>query len=611
MTSTALPVKVSSPTAPPNDSYRAAIEAFGEVAEALRGHSELDQLLHVISRKICELVGVERCSVYMHDREAGVYRGQVGHPNPKANDPLMKRLVCGVPGDRFTQQIVETKAPLAIRDAQRDPRTVRSAMRDWGVRSMLGVPMVLRDEVIGLIFLDTREELHPFSPLDEELSSAFAGLAAVAVSQCELIAELSASHDTMARQNQALRKVAAVDDRFTKLVVSGGSLPEVAAAVTELTDKPCAIFDTEMLCLAAAGDDCPAVPGTRHLLTEPEVAAAIAAVEPQSPAVIGPFRRLGLAERMLICPVTVRDSRIATLVLFARGSGLRSGDALIGRRVAGIVALEINAERRAAAAEWNARSALAAQLLRGSHDMPSVERRANYLGVRLEHPHVVCLFGARDSEELELPDPETISRSLAERASDLTILATGAVEGVALIAEVPAASTLHESIDLLREMVAEVCVELDPDRRLAVGLSRSCRGVDDFLRGYDQARQVFNCMSLTSEVALGADDLGPGRLFLAAASTEEALRYADDALGSLTEPDAPPELLETLVAYFDEARSIRRSAVRLNVHENTVRHRLTRIEEATGLEVSLESDDQLTAQIALLVLHLRKELPTA
>lgn len=610
MTSTALRPEASPPAVGPADSFRAAIEAFGEVAEALRARSELDELLHVISRKICELVGVERCSVYMHDREAGVYRGQVGHPNPKANDPLMKRLVCGVPGDRFTQQIVETRAPFAIRDAQRDPRTVRSAMRDWGVRSMLGVPMVLHDEVIGLIFLDTREELHAFTPLDEELSSAFAGLAAVAVSQCELIAELSESHDTMARQNLALRKVAAVDDRFTNLVVSGGSLPEVAAAVTELTDKPCAVFDAEMRCLAAAGEGCPAEPGARHPLAEPEVAAAIAAVEPQSPSVIGPFRHLGLTERMLVCPVTVRDSRIATMVMFEGSGSLRGGDALIGRRVASIVALEINSERRAVAAEWNARSALAGQLLRGSHDVASVQRRANYLGIRLEQPHVVCLFGACGDEELGLPEPETISRALAGRAPDLTILTSGAVEGIALIAEVPEAPTVREGIELLRGMVAEVCVELAPDRRLVAGLSSSCRGVKDFLRGYDQARQVFKCMPLTSETALSADDLGPGRLFLASASTEEALRYADDALGALTDPDAPPELLETLVAYFEEARSIRRSAVRLDVHENTVRHRLTRIEEATGLEVSVESEDQLTAQIALLVLHLRKELPT-
>jgi DNA-binding PucR family transcriptional regulator len=64
------------------------------------------------------------------------------------------------------------------------------------------------------------------------------------------------------------------------------------------------------------------------------------------------------------------------------------------------------------------------------------------------------------------------------------------------------------------------------------------------------------------------------------------------------------DLLQTLRVFFDSSRSVRRSAERLGVHENTIRYRLARVEEHTGLAVASSSEDQLTMQLALLILRL-------
>jgi hypothetical protein len=61
--------------------------------------------------------------------------------------------------------------------------------------------------------------------------------------------------------------------------------------------------------------------------------------------------------------------------------------------------------------------------------------------------------------------------------------------------------------------------------------------------------------------------------------------------------------------FFDCGRSVRRSALELGVHENTIRYRLARIEDATGLAFGTSSDDEFTAQVALLVLRLDGALP--
>ena len=55
--------------------------------------------------------------------------------------------------------------------------------------------------------------------------------------------------------------------------------------------------------------------------------------------------------------------------------------------------------------------------------------------------------------------------------------------------------------------------------------------------------------------------------------------------------------------------SIRRCAVRLGVHENTIRYRLARIEELTGMPVTHDPDAQLRARLSMLVLMLQGRVP--
>ncbi len=608
---------ISAPTAgaagggePPQPAYREAINAFAEVALALSRAIDRDELLHMVARKMCELVGVDRCTLHLVDDETGLFRGQVGHAD-RDIDSLVKRLTGGFEADGLTKEIVRTRAPVVIRDARKDPRPVKSTIRTWGVRSIMGVPILLGDDVIGYFLLDSENESRDFTDLEQELASAFAKLAAVAISQRELVGELRASNATVARRNQALQRAAAADTRFTRLVISGGSLPEIAAIVAEMTKKPCAILDPQMHSLAAEAAGYPILAGP--LAESAEMERAIAGLAADRPSIIGPFAESGLLLRLLAAPVIVRDARWGVLLLAEHGGRFTDFDALIARRAASIVALEMSAERRAALAEWNARAALAAELIRGNRDIADVERRASFLGIRLDQPHVLCLVTGRDGGE-RLPDAEAIASAVSARSPELSILATGVLEGIAMIVDLPED---EPTPDGLRDGSSSRCARrsgaLEAGGELVVGLSSRCVGAADYVRAYDQARQVAACVDAycpPGEIeVLSADDLGPGRLLLAGSDPAEGRRFAEEAVGPLLGGEAPAELLETLVAFFDSGRSVRRTALGLEVHENTIRYRLGRVAELTGLKVAVDSDAQLQVQIALLVLRLQGEMP--
>jgi sugar diacid utilization regulator len=591
--------------------YREAITAFADVAVALREAIDRDELLHLVARKMSGLIGVSRCSLYLRDEDTGFYRGQVGHADSDIDAAVKRLTIGGLEADTFTREIVRTREPVVMQDALHDPRAVRSTIRTWRVRSIMGVPMVLHDEVIGIFLLDSEEKTRRFSEVDQDLASAFAELAAAAISQAELIGELRQSRDTVARQNKAFRRATAVDDRFTELVISGGSLREIAAAVTELTRKHCMIYDAEMQYLTSSNEDEGDGQLDQAVLEAPEVAA----VPGDRPSAIGPFPKLGIYSRLLVSPVTVSDDRWATLVMVEQGSAFNAFDMLIARRVASIIALEMSAERRATLAEWNARSSLAAELIRGNRDVAHVERRADFLGLRLDQPHVVCLVTWRDGDELQLPEAETVAAEVSRCAGGASILATGVVEGIALIIDLPEGRPTPTAIDEIKEHVRTACEALDPHGRLVAGLSMRCVSAADYVRAYEQTRQVVSCIDMycpPGEVrVLSADDLGPGRLLLAGTEPGEARRFTEEALGGLLGEGVPAELLQTLVCFFESGRSVRRSATTLGVHENTIRYRLTRVEQLTGLDIGADCDAQLSAQIALLVLRLQGSLTPA
>jgi sugar diacid utilization regulator len=613
----------SEPTDEPGSlsAYRKAVRAFGEVAGALNDAQDSDALLRLIGRHLCELVGISRCSVYLRDPESQLFRGQVGWARSwqgrsfEESDARIKRLIAGTEADAFTREIVETRRPVVVADAQSDPRLIHATMQAWGVRSMLGVPMVLGGEVIGIVFLDDAERRHEFTPAESEIASMFADLAAVAISRAEMTARLRKSLRTVAKQNELLQNAADMDDRLTSLVLTGSNLAEIADAVAELTGKPCEIYDVEHRRLATGtppGDEDGAAwrPLDRAARDHLAVQAAVDALGEKGSGVIGPFPEEGFEHRYLVAPIVTRDEVWGSLAIIEYGRAFGALDAHIARRAATNVALELVAERRAANAEWDARASLAGDLIRGTSDITAVTRRAEYLGVDLGAPHVVCLV--RVQREGTLPSIAEVAGAFAARAPSRGALAAPVAEGIVVIARLDERLAESEPVRAAREMAEGVLDDLGWDKAALIAIGPRCTSAEGYARAYEEARQVMSCLKTFAEgdrsVVLATDDLGPGRLFLASSTPAEADRFVRDALGALVTSDdaALADVLETLQVFFESSRSVRRAAQRLNVHENTIRYRLARIKELTGLAIGSDANDELTAHLALLILRMQR-----
>lgn len=269
--------------------------------------------------------------------------------------------------------------------------------------------------------------------------------------------------------------------------------------------------------------------------------------------------------------------------------------------------------RGAAEAEWQAAESLLSDLVHGNRHGVPLEARANLADVSLSRPHVLVLVTGRE-RRTPPPSSREVSGAFAAAGGHVSVLATGTAGGVVAMVPVPD-GPVRGVIDAVRELVASALQRLSAAGLLVGAVSTICRSPDDYAGAYSEIREVAGLAQRMpgedANTVLAVDDFGAGRLLLRGNDRHIAERFVVDALGSLLDPDDKKQvdLLMTLATFLGLSRNVRRCAQRLGVHENTIRYRLACIEEMTGLAVSVDSDAQLTVQLALLVLRLQGRLP--
>ena len=94
----------------------------------------------------------------------------------------------------FVLTATTTRLPVAIDDCASDPRCVPEVQGRFGVRSVLCIPLIVRDEVIGVVFFNHHAEAVKFEPRTVD----FAGKLAAAISAALENAQLYAAQQRIA-----------------------------------------------------------------------------------------------------------------------------------------------------------------------------------------------------------------------------------------------------------------------------------------------------------------------------------------------------------------------------------------------------------------------------
>src|SRR6201994_4870602 len=185
---------------------RRAFTALSRVSPTAAAVTCIDDLLRLVAERVADLVGVERCSVYLREERANLFRGCVGCSKGTPFPDDFKRWVAGVPADGVTREVLETRLPVVVANARNDERMVKSTVRHWQIRALLEVPMVVDGHVIALLLMDDVDAQHEFSPDEVELARCFGDLAGGLIAQTRTRLELQSKLGSAGRQLNALRR---------------------------------------------------------------------------------------------------------------------------------------------------------------------------------------------------------------------------------------------------------------------------------------------------------------------------------------------------------------------------------------------------------------------
>jgi hypothetical protein len=488
------------------------------------------------------------------------------------------------PRSGLAGRVLETGALVESIDYLGDPALTHQEAVDRvagaeGLRTILGVPLRVREEVIGTLMVAQRE-VRSFSENARSLLSSFAALASVAIDNARLLEDHRRAADDLSAVNQQLRthvesvnRAVLLHDDLLHVALRGDGVEEVLVSLSDVVRGMVSFVDAEdrVLCSAYAG-------GVKS-------GAAMVPLREGAPSRV--FRESGARhtrqeEEGTTVPVASADTYFGALQVVPEVD-ISDFDIRMLERAAMTIALVMSTERAVSDADRRSTTELLEQLVtRQLGDESAFTRRARSLGFDLAREHLVVVVDA---------DPDVVETGVL-RLGDLA-QQYGGVAG-----------------RVLGHLVAIVRCDDEDVRQLAagrpsvgtIGFAGPASGASGLAGAYDDARAcvaVLHGLDRSGSCA-NAADLGPFRFLLSRAARSDAQRFVRATIGPLIDHDRDrkSELVKTATVFLSSGRQHAGTAKALHVHGNTLYQRLDRITALLGEEWRV-GDRALDVQMAL------------
>ena len=162
------------------------LPTLNDITRQLTSTLDQEPLLQYILENSVNILNCEAGTLFLMDEQTGdlIFRVAV---SPITTKLLGQRIPAG---QGIVGRAVQLRAPVIENDAQRSASHYDGTDKQTGFtsRSLLAVPMQFKDRVLGVIEVINRRDGLPFVADDQNLLTAFAGQAAVAIENARLLA---------------------------------------------------------------------------------------------------------------------------------------------------------------------------------------------------------------------------------------------------------------------------------------------------------------------------------------------------------------------------------------------------------------------------------------
>src|SRR6266568_8640430 len=422
-----------------------------------------------------------------------------------------------------------------------------------------------------------------------------------------------------------LKRSIDIHKRFTELVLDGKGVNEICRTLAELLESAVVIEDASFHLLAHAGGtgdphrkETIQRQGTPHrVLFDPQIQRMLREVEAKrGPLKVPAFPHVGMSRERLIAPILSSNQVLGYISVLDHPPQNEELAFMAIEQAALVLALSIAKERELSEVEGRVRGEFLEDLLHGTYgDDAAAQRRARHVGYPMHGAHIVLLVDIDDfrgfarARQISEDAIQALKREFLRRVTAVVRMSyqRALVQGrsdqvVALLPLGTETGDYQARSHALGLQVQQAVTEWKPGFSVSVGFSAPIEapaGVEGALREVTSVMESLARFKRWSQV-VAVPELGLTGL-LAAVSDERLVDYSQRHLGPLIEHDRARKgaLVATLRAYLETGEQ-QHAAQRLRVHPNTLRYRLDRIREITGLDLE-NPETRLNLSVALRV----------
>jgi signal transduction histidine kinase len=299
-----------------------------DVGRSLLSELDLDVVLDRVLETAADLTSARYAAVGILDDD----RRELARLLTRGIDEETHRAIGDLPRGRgLLGVLIDDPRPLRLEDVGDHPRSYGFPPEHPPMRSFLGVPILIRGQAWGNLYLTEKAGGDAFTPEDEEATVVLADWAAIAIENARLYRDVTRRRDELERAVRGLEATTAIAraigaethlDRVLELVVKRGR------ALVEARD---------VLILLPDGDDLVIAAGAGHVKLSQEVRIPLGESTAGEVLAQGrslriadaarelrvPAERLGLkhAATALLVPLVYRNSSLGVLAAFDRMEG--------------------------------------------------------------------------------------------------------------------------------------------------------------------------------------------------------------------------------------------------------------------------------------------------
>ncbi len=163
------------------ETLRAALNSIHQI---IHSTLEVGEILQKALVEAARAVGSDSAVVSL--READQWRVKYVYGLPLA--AVGARM--GDDEERHALLAVQTRRPVAVDDVLRDGRVNRAHLKRWGVRSVLAVPLLVRERALGVLFLNFHASAFAFRDAHVDFAEKLATALGLALENARLLASL-------------------------------------------------------------------------------------------------------------------------------------------------------------------------------------------------------------------------------------------------------------------------------------------------------------------------------------------------------------------------------------------------------------------------------------